>query len=649
MNKILTYLASMAVAFSFAGCASDEEPTPESNGMASVHGSVTINGEPVNAAAILLTPGGGVKITGSDGMYSFSDLAPGKYEMKVFKEGCQSLNKSIELVADRDEELVFTLAKSVGGLSINKSYVDMGSNESNNVAGFTVKNDGAADISWEITNAARWITGIEPVSGATPAKGATAVTFTIDRNKLSSTTTDNYATLLVRSTTQGDGSVAELLVTVFGTDGGTNTTNDNSDISYVMVGDLYVQTKDISNEMIDWESANLLCKNSTVGDFNDWRLPTIEELATIYNNKRAIGGFRDSVPNESNYWSSTVSPSNNSYYYVLNFMNGQSVTENRIYDNYVRAVRKDVAPEVSILPVSNISENSATFNGRIDNAGSPAYTERGFVYSTSHLPTIDDTKVVSYSPKSATEFSAEVNNLTFGKTYYIRAYAVNAIKTVYSEETTLRIANQLPVVETLPVSDLTESTAVFHGSISSKGIPNYTERGFVYSSAFVNPTIESDEKIKVSGTGLGNYSANISNLEMGTTYHVRAYAINDEGVAYGEAVSFTPEHPDYVILQSAGLMVQKRDLSESGISWDSANNLCENSTVGGFTDWRLPTIEELGTLYTNKEKIGNFKNTKYWSSSYSNGYYYCVDFEDGYMYIYSSRSRYHVRAVRSLP
>lgn len=649
MNKILTYLASMAVAFSFAGCASDEEPTPESNGMASVHGSVTINGEPVNAAAILLTPGGGVKITGSDGMYSFSDLAPGKYEMKVFKEGCQSLNKSIELVADRDEELVFTLAKSVGGLSINKSYVDMGSNESNNVAGFTVKNDGAADISWEITNAARWITGIEPVSGSTPAKGATAVTFTIDRNKLSSTTTDNYATLLVRSTTQGDGSVAELLVTVFGTDGGTNTTNDNSDISYVMVGDLYVQTKDISNEMIDWESANLLCKNSTVGDFNDWRLPTIEELATIYNNKRAIGGFRDSVPNESNYWSSTVSPSNNSYYYVLNFMNGQSVTENRIYDNYVRAVRKDVAPEVSILPVSNISENSATFNGRIDNAGSPAYTERGFVYSTSHLPTIDDTKVVSYSPKSATEFSAEVSNLTFGKTYYIRAYAVNAIKTVYSEETTLRIANQLPVVETLPVSDLTESTAVFHGSISSKGIPNYTERGFVYSSAFVNPTIESDEKIKVSGTGLGNYSANISNLEMGTTYHVRAYAINDEGVAYGEAVSFTPEHPDYVILQSAGLMVQKRDLSESGISWDSANNLCENSTVGGFTDWRLPTIEELGTLYTNKEKIGNFKNTKYWSSSYSNGYYYCVDFEDGYMYIYSSRSRYHVRAVRSLP
>ena len=651
MNKILIYLASMAVTFSFAGCASDEEPTPESTGMASVHGSVTINGEPVNAAAILLTPGGGVKITGSDGMYSFSDLAPGKYEMKVFKEGCQSLNKSIELVADRDEELVFTLAKSVGGLSINKSYVDMGSNESNNVAGFTVKNDGAADISWEITNAARWITGIEPVSGATPAKGATAVTFTIDRNKLSSTTTDNYATLLVRSTTQGDGSVAELLVTVFGTDGGTNTTNDNSDISYVMVGDLYVQTKDISNEMIDWESANLLCKNSTVGDFNDWRLPTIEELATIYNNKRAIGGFRDSVPNNSNYWSSTVSPSNDSYYYVLNFMNGQSVIENGRYDNYVRAVRKDVAPEVSILPVSNISENSATFNGRIDNAGSPAYTERGFVYSTSHLPTIDDTKVVSYSPKSSTEFSAEVSNLTFGKTYYIRAYAVNAIKTVYSEETTLRIANQLPAVETLPVSDLTESTAVFHGSISSKGIPNYTERGFVYSSEFVNPTIESDEKIKVSGTGLGNYNANISNLEMGTTYHVRAYAINDEGVAYGEAVSFTPEHPDYVILQSAGLMVQKRDLSESGISWDSANNLCENSTVGGFTDWRLPTVEELGTLYTNKEKIGNFKNTKYWSSSITGNqyYYYYVDFANGTMDYYRPESNCYVRAVRSLP
>lgn len=661
MNKFLIYLATAAAALLLAGCASEEEPVPEGTGMAAVHGSVVIDGEPVNAAAILLTPGGGVKITGSDGLYDFSGLVPGTYEMKVFKEGCQSLNKSIELVADRDEELVFTLAKSVGGLSVNKSYVDMGSNESNNVAGFTVKNDGTADISWEITNAARWITKIEPASGTSPAGGATAVSFTIDRSRLSSTTTDNYATLLVRSTSHGDGSVAELLVTVFGTGDGTNTANDNSDIDYVMVGDLYVQTKDISDKAIDWESAKLLCENSTVGDFNDWRLPTIEELATIYNNKRAIGGFRDSIPSSSNYWSLSVSPSNDSYYYALNFSNGQSSTKKSSYSNYVRAVRKDVAPEVSILPVSNVSESSVTFNGRIDNNELSVCNERGFVYSTSHMPTVENTKIISYSPQKSAEFSADVTNLSVGTSYYIRAYAINKLGTSYSDELSFTYEGQLPVVSTLPVTDIGETTGVLHGSVESKGIPAYTERGFVYSTIFTKPTVESDEKIVVNGTGIGEFSANLSGLTIGTKYYVRAFATNSEGTAYGDTVSFRPENPDYVILEDAGIMVQRHDLGH--VNWETANMLCENSVLGGFTDWRLPTIEELSTMYTQRDYIGNFKtrgytifDTGYWSSDFcgttsSGGIdyaeYYIIDFSSGSLR--EVHNACNVRAVRSLP
>lgn len=566
MNKFLIYLAFAAAALLLVGCASEEEPVPEGTGMAAVHGSVVIDGEPVNAAAILLTPGGGVKITGSDGLYDFTGLVPGTYEMKVFKEGCQSLNKSIELVADRDEELVFTLAKSVGGLSVNKSYVDMGSNESNNVAGFTVKNDGTADISWEITNAARWITKIEPASGSSPAGGATAVSFTIDRSRLSSTTTDNYATLLVRSTTQGDGSVAELLVTVFSTGDGTNTANDNSDIDYVMVGDLYVQTKDISDKTIDWESAKLLCENSTVGDFNDWRLPTIEELATIYNNKRAIGGFAESEDDAIYYWSSSQSGNNAS---TLNFSTGQQRLFVKSSNCRVRAVRKNAELKV-------------------------------------------------------------------------------------------------PTVVTLPVTDITETTAVLHGSIESEGNPTYTERGFVYSATFKNPTVETDEKIIVGGVGKGEFFTNIQSLILGTNYNVRAFATNSEGTAYGETVSFRPENPDYVILEDVGIMVQKYDLGYN--EWYPAYMLCENLVLGGFSDWRLPTLEELITIYNLRDYIGNFKTATYWSSdikdeyAYSDGtvystYYYGVDFSDGSIRfgiysdddLYNNNRKYNVRAVRSLP
>lgn len=618
-----------------------------------IHGSVVMDGEPVNAAAILLTPGGGTKITGSDGMYDFSGLEPGRYELKVFKEGCQSFNKSVDLVAGKNESLAITLSASVGNLSINKAFIDMGSNESNNLAGFTVKNSGTAELKWTVTNATPWITKIEPSESVVPAGGAEAVSFAIDRSKLSRTTTDNYASLIVKSATAGDGSVAELLVTVFGSGDGTNTSNDNSDLDYVMVGELYVQTKDISENALDWESANRLCENSIVGDFDDWRLPTIEELATVYGYKSVVGGFK-----EDRYWSATMPYDNQCY--SLDFVTGEQ--EYYLLSNKFssRAVRKNVSPVVEILPVSGVSEMSVTLNGRIDNAGSPAYTERGFVYSTSHLPTVESNKVVSYTAKNSAEFSAVVSGLVMGNIYYIRAYVVSKTGVFYSEEQSVTITNQYPRVTTLPVTDIDKTIAVLHGNIESQGIPAYTERGFVYSSTFKNPTVDDDKKV-VSGTGTGEFSANLSGLMEGTTYYVRAYATNSVGTAYGQSVVFKAESPDYAILSDVGIMVQKVDISESLLSWVSCNTLCENSVVGGFSDWRLPTREELSLLYREQDNIGKFQDERYWSATLDSDYtysgykYYYMDFKTGSLgsMYYEEQGGYNyracARAVRTLP
>ena len=35
----------------------------------------------------------------------------------------------------------------------------------------------------------------------------------------------------------------------------------------------------------------------------------------------------------------------------------------------------------------------------------------------------------------------------------------------------------------------------------------------------------------------------------------------------------------------------------SDITWPDAKKICEDYTAGGFTDWRLPTLDELATLY----------------------------------------------------
>ena len=76
MNK-LYYVIGIVTLILF-GCSKPEEELVEESNIAAIHGTVVINGEPVNAAAVLLTPGGGVKVTGSDGMYDFSELTPGR-------------------------------------------------------------------------------------------------------------------------------------------------------------------------------------------------------------------------------------------------------------------------------------------------------------------------------------------------------------------------------------------------------------------------------------------------------------------------------------------------------------------------------------------------------------------------------------------
>jgi hypothetical protein len=43
----------------------------------------------------------------------------------------------------------------------------------------------------------------------------------------------------------------------------------------------------------------------------------------------------------------------------------------------------------------------------------------------------------------------------------------------------------------------------------------------------------------------------------------------------------------------------------SQISWDSAAKYCEKYSLAGYTDWRMPTLQELETLHTN-----NFQNLK---------------------------------------
>ncbi|MBQ3368750.1 DUF1566 domain-containing protein, partial [bacterium] len=190
-------------------------------------------------------------------------------------------------------------------------------------------------------------------------------------------------------------------------------------------------------------------------------------------------------------------------------------------------------------------------------------------------------------------------------TYYIRAYATNLQGTAYGNEVTLNFNAVPAAVTTNSVSNIDATTATLNGNITAIGDPAYTEKGFVYSKT-PNPTT-SNNKVKVSGSGSGTFTYNLTGLETQVTYYAKAYVISNNNVRYGSEVSFYTESPYYYVLKSAGLMVQKSDLSTSYTNWSSANTMANSSTAGGFSDWRLPTIDELSILYQNRNVIGGFQ------------------------------------------
>ena len=192
-------------------------------------------------------------------------------------------------------------------------------------------------------------------------------------------------------------------------------------------------------------------------------------------------------------------------------------------------------PTVSTLAASDISFTSATVGGNVSDDGGGNVNERGIVYSTSKEPTTSNNKVKNGSGNGS--FSCDLTGLQDGVTYYVRAYATNLKGTAYGEEKSFTTKTiNLPTVSTTTASNISYTSATVGGNVSNDGGANVTERGIVYST-LKEPTI-SNNKVK-NGSGNGSFSCDLSNLQDGVTYYVRAYATNLKGIAYGAEISFS--------------------------------------------------------------------------------------------------------------
>jgi uncharacterized protein (TIGR02145 family) len=191
-------------------------------------------------------------------------------------------------------------------------------------------------------------------------------------------------------------------------------------------------------------------------------------------------------------------------------------------------------PALTTTAISGITSNSAVSGGNISNNGGAAVTSRGICWKTSSNPIVSDSHTTDGSGSGA--FSSNLTGLQPSTKYYVRSYATNSAGTAYGNEISFD-TNPIVVasLSTTAASSITTTTAVSGGNITSAGGGTITVRGVCWSTS-ANPTTAGSKTS--DGTGTGTFSSNLTGLQGGTTYYIRAYATNSAGTAYGNELTF---------------------------------------------------------------------------------------------------------------
>ena len=256
-----------------------------------------------------------------------------------------------------------------------------------------------------------------------------------------------------------------------------------------------------------------------------------------------------------------------------------------------------VLPTVTTTAVSLITNTSASSGGMVTSNGGTYVYSWGVCWSTSANPTLANS--FSQNLESSYSFSTILIGLTANTMYYVRAYATNSVGTAYGNE----------------VSFTTANNALLIGQSYQGGIVAY-----------------------ILQAGDPGYDANVQ--------HGLIAAPNNQGLTdwgcYGAGISGADG-------TAIGTGAQNTiDIMNGCSTAGIAARLCGDLVLGGYSDWYLPSKDELNKLYLNRVAIGGFASIYYWSSTEGdNGDAWGQNFVNGNQNFANKYGSNSVRAVRA--
>ena len=270
--------------------------------------------------------------------------------------------------------------------------------------------------------------------------------------------------------------------------------------------------------------------------------------------------------------------------------------------------------------VDQIGYRGATLSSSIDQTGSKKIIQHGFCWDTQANPDISKNHNQLGAKNDTAAFTTALDVLLPNTTYYFRAYVTFSETTIYSQQGSFT-TNPLgiPTLSTGEITSITSNSATSGGSITDDGGAVITARGVCWNTTG-SPSI-SDKKT-TDGTGTGSFTSSLTGLESNTTYHVRTYATNEAGTAYGNEITFTTKEgiPDLTTSEVTSITINSAtsggNITSDGGAVITARGVCWNTT-GSPSISDKKTTDGTGTGSFTSSLTGLESNTTYYIRAYA--------------------------------